>query len=203
MKIYFAQTIYCITAFVLYGCQTTPNKDVAAATPGKPNAVVALGRIQPFGEVIKLSVANAQDSRVDQILVKEGDRVQSNQVIAVLQGIERKQADLRDALTDVKLRQVELLLSQVFRIEKSRGTLNEMRQEVCAAVERAVAEAMTYAQQQKAANSDETGFKQQNKDGGNPTKKKAWLWVMVTPLVSVFMVTLSRGGEMSITDSYC
>jgi hypothetical protein len=92
-------------------------------------------------------------------------------------------------------RQIQGLLSQVFRIEKSRGTLNEMRQEVSISVEKAVAEAMAYAQQQPAANSDETGFKQQNKDGGNPSNKKAWLWVMVTPLVSVFMVTLSRGQE--------
>jgi HlyD family secretion protein len=76
--------------------------------PAKPNAVVALGRIQPNGEVIKLSVANAQDSRVDRILIKEGDFVKQNQVIAILQGIDRKQADLRDALADVKLRQIEL-----------------------------------------------------------------------------------------------
>jgi HlyD family secretion protein len=76
--------------------------------PAQPNAVMALGRIQPEGEVIKLSVANAQDSRVDRILVKEGDFVKQNQVIAILQGIDRKQADLRDALADVKLRQIEL-----------------------------------------------------------------------------------------------
>jgi transposase len=92
-------------------------------------------------------------------------------------------------------RQTRRLLNQVFRIEKSRGTLKEMRQEVSISVEKPVAEAMAYAQQQPAANSDETGFKQQNKDGGNPSNKKAWLWVMVTPLVSVFMVTLSRGQE--------
>ena len=92
-------------------------------------------------------------------------------------------------------RQIQRLLSQVFGIEKSRGTLNEMRQEVSTAVEKAVSEAMAYAQQQPAANSDETGFQQQNKDGRNPSNKKAWLWVMVTPLISVFIVTLSRGQE--------
>jgi HlyD family secretion protein len=71
-------------------------------------AVVALGRIEPEGEVIKLSVSNAQDSRVNQILVKEGDFVKANQVIAILQGIDRRQADLRDAEADVRLRQAEL-----------------------------------------------------------------------------------------------
>ncbi|WP_245894306.1 HlyD family efflux transporter periplasmic adaptor subunit, partial [Chamaesiphon polymorphus] len=74
------------------------------------------------GEVIKLSVTNAQDSRVDRMLVKEGDRVQKNQVIAVLQGIDRKQADLRDALTDVKLRQVELGRVTRIDVKKSQVT---------------------------------------------------------------------------------
>jgi HlyD family secretion protein len=72
------------------------------------NAIVALGRLEPEGEVIKVSVSNAQDSRVNQILVKEGDFVQANQVVAILQGIESRQADLKDALADVRLRQAEL-----------------------------------------------------------------------------------------------
>ena len=41
----------------------------------RPKQVVALGQLIPR-EVIKLSVANAEDSRVNKILVKEGDRVQ-------------------------------------------------------------------------------------------------------------------------------
>jgi HlyD family secretion protein len=78
-------------------------------TPAPANSVVALGRLEPEGEVIKLSVPNAQDSRVNKILVKEGDRVEANQVIAILQGIERREADLQDAEADVRLRQAELL----------------------------------------------------------------------------------------------
>jgi HlyD family secretion protein len=108
MRPYFVLTI-CSIVTLLAGCasgiaQQSPKPIVEA----KPNAVVALGRIQPDGEVIKLSVANAQDSRVDRILIKEGDFVKQNQVIAILQGIDRKQADLRDAQADVKLRQIEL-----------------------------------------------------------------------------------------------
>ncbi len=97
-------------AMLLGGCgdKSGSQSSLAASSPAQPNAVIALGRVQPQGEVIKLSVANAQDSRVDRILIKEGDFVQSNQVIAILQGIDRKQADLRDAQADVKLRQVEL-----------------------------------------------------------------------------------------------
>jgi HlyD family secretion protein len=93
---------------LLSSCENKSAKSQASPTPAQPNAVVALGRVQPQGEVIKLSVANAQDSRVDRILIKEGDFVEANQVIAVLQGIDRKNADLRDALAEVRLRQVEL-----------------------------------------------------------------------------------------------
>jgi HlyD family secretion protein len=145
MRSYFAQAICCLTAFVLCGCKTTPTSDIATAAPAKPNAVVALGRIQPLGEVIKLSVANAQDSRVDQILVKEGDLVQNNQVIAVLQGIERKQADLRDALTDVKLRQVEL--ERVSRIDVKRSQIAAQD----AVINRLKAQLVTTRKQREAA----------------------------------------------------
>jgi HlyD family secretion protein len=86
--------------------------DSAAPSPkvvvAPVNAVVALGRLVPDGEVIKVSVSNAQDSRLNQIFVKEGDRVQANQVIALLQGVDRRQANLEDAEAEVKLRQAEL-----------------------------------------------------------------------------------------------
>lgn len=94
-------------------------------------------------------------------------------------------------------RQIQTLLREVFRIETSRGTINGMRQEVSSAVAKATTEAIAFVQQQPAGNCDETGFKQQNRDGENPLKRKAWLWVMVTPLVSVFIVTLSRGQEVA------
>ncbi len=74
--------------------------------------VTALGRLEPQGEVIKLSVANAQDSRVNKLLVEEGDRVQSGQVIAILQGIDKKQAELTEAeknlvVEEAKLKQIK------------------------------------------------------------------------------------------------
>jgi HlyD family secretion protein len=107
MRAYLALTT-CGLLILLSGCASARTEQPTKVAPAKPNAVVALGRIQPNGEVIKLSVANAQDSRVDRILIKEGDFVKQNQVIAILQGIDRKQAEVRDALADVKLRQIEL-----------------------------------------------------------------------------------------------
>jgi len=70
--------------------------------------VVALGQIKPESEVIQLSVPNAEDSRVNQILVEEGDFVEAEQVIAVLQGFERRERDLQAAQKTVELRQAEL-----------------------------------------------------------------------------------------------
>jgi len=70
--------------------------------------VVALGKLIPRGEVIKLSVANAEDSRVNQILVEEGDRVEENEVIAILQGFENRQRDLEEAEKEVELAQARL-----------------------------------------------------------------------------------------------
>ncbi|MEM6255084.1 MAG: HlyD family efflux transporter periplasmic adaptor subunit [Cyanobacteria bacterium P01_D01_bin.156] len=70
--------------------------------------VVALGRLSPAGEVIKLSVPNAEDSRVNQILVEEGDFVEADQVIAVLQGFERRSRDLKEAQKTVELHEARL-----------------------------------------------------------------------------------------------
>jgi HlyD family secretion protein len=147
MKSYFVLTIYALT-ICLSGCASgiASQESKKPVTPAQPNAVVALGRIQPNGEVIKLSVANAQDSRVDRILIKEGDFVKRAQVIAVLQGIDRKQADLRDALADVKLRQIELgrttqtdvkqsqIAAQTAVITKLQAQLNSTRQQRTAAL---------------------------------------------------------------------
>ncbi|MEL6333475.1 MAG: HlyD family secretion protein, partial [Cyanobacteria bacterium J06626_26] len=76
------------------------------------DSVVALGRIEPKGEVIRLSVSNAADSRVNEIRVSEGDWVEAQQVIAVLQGAERRQADLQAAHALVRQRQAELTQQQ-------------------------------------------------------------------------------------------
>ena len=47
-------------------------------------------------------------------------------------------------------------------------------------------------QAQAVKHSDETSFVQDNRDGQNRQKKKGWLWVLATPLVSFFEVVLSR-----------
>jgi hypothetical protein len=84
-------------------------------------------------------------------------------------------------------------LEDFYQIGVALGTINKMRQEVSEAVAAPVAEATEVAQAQEAAHADETGWVQGNSDGGNPQRRKAWLWVMVTRWVTIFQVHLSRG----------
>ncbi|MBW4469697.1 MAG: ABC exporter membrane fusion protein [Stenomitos rutilans HA7619-LM2] len=77
---------------------------VAQALPVNAGAtsVTALGRLEPQGEVIRLA-ASSQGSRVEQLLVRRGDRVQAGQVIAVLDSHDRLQAALEKAKQDVQI----------------------------------------------------------------------------------------------------
>lgn len=75
-------------------------------------SVSALGRIEPDGSLIKVSVANARDSRVNRLLVKEGDRVKAGQLIAILQGLEKQQAAVTEAEQNVAIGQAKLTQTQ-------------------------------------------------------------------------------------------
>jgi transposase len=87
---------------------------------------------------------------------------------------------------------VQGLVQELFDIELSTGSINRLRQEMSEAVAEMVEQAQKYVQQQDTIGSDETSFRQGNGDGQNPTGKKGWLWVLVTPLVCYFQVCLSR-----------
>jgi transposase len=65
-------------------------------------------------------------------------------------------------------RMVQSLLSTMFGIEVSRGSINRLRQQVSEAVATPVEAAHTYVQSQAVLHSDETGFNQGNGDGLNP-----------------------------------
>lgn len=93
---------------IVLGCDRIQEAPPAAQEIQQPTSVVARGTIIPQWDVIKLSVPNAEDSRVNRLLVKEGDRVQANQVIAILQGADRRLADLKAARANVSLLQARL-----------------------------------------------------------------------------------------------
>jgi len=87
-------------------CSPVSNSSQAQSQPSPTvqpiTSVVAIGRLAPQGEVMKLSVTNAADSRVNQILVEEGDWVKAGQTIAILQGADRRQRDLEEAEKNVE-----------------------------------------------------------------------------------------------------
>ena len=107
---------------------SNPTIDPEPITKFTPLAVTALGRLEPKGEVIKLSVANAQDSRVNELLVEEGDLVQAKQLIATLQGLDQKQAELAEAQQNVvvyraKLKQIQAGEAKVAEIEAQKANI--------------------------------------------------------------------------------
>jgi transposase len=88
-------------------------------------------------------------------------------------------------------RQVSRMLEDCFNIKISASSVVKQQTAVSAALEEAVEEAEQYARKQDVRNIDETGWPQA--EGG----KRGWLWVVVTPLVTVFRVALSRAGQVA------
>lgn len=87
---------------------------------------------------------------------------------------------------------VRTLVYELFEVRISASSVNRLRQELSAALAFPVCAAHGYVQAAAVKHSDETGFAQGNSDGHNPSGKRGWLWVIVTPLVSYFEVFLSR-----------
>ncbi|WP_310489235.1 HlyD family efflux transporter periplasmic adaptor subunit [Chamaesiphon sp. VAR_69_metabat_338] len=81
-----------------------------APKPAEATAVTSLGRLEPLGEVIKVSAPSAQTGQgiITQLLVKEGDRVTKGQVIAILNSRLRLEATLSKTQEDVNVSQSNL-----------------------------------------------------------------------------------------------
>ena len=92
----------------------------------------------------------------------------------------------------------QVLLDQLLGVEISRGAIAAIRQRLSAALADPMAEALEAARQQPVAYVDETGAPTGNADGGNPTGKRGWQWVMVTAVVTVFLQGLSRSTAAAL-----
>jgi transposase len=78
------------------------------------------------------------------------------------------------------------VLRDLFGVPMSVGALSACEQAVSAVVAPPVAQAHAYVQQQaELRHADETGWRER--------RRRAWLWVVVSPLVTVFMVHAHRG----------
>ncbi|WP_347276130.1 ABC exporter membrane fusion protein [Coleofasciculus sp. FACHB-T130] len=97
---------YTVWAGRIQQSSTTPS--TAISTP-QIKTVTALGRLEPEGEAIALSApTSAEGNRVDQLLVKEGDRVRKGQAIAILNSRDRLQASVMQAQEQVRVAQAKL-----------------------------------------------------------------------------------------------
>lgn len=92
----------------------------------------------------------------------------------------------------------QALLDQLLGVEISRGAIATIRQRLSEALDHPVAEALELARQQAVAYVDETGAPTGNADGCNPAGRRGWQWVMVTPLVTVFLQGLSRSAAVAM-----
>ena len=87
---------------------TKPKPPVVVAPPPKITSVTALGRLEPAGEVTKLTASSSQTALVRELLVREGEKVVPNQVVAVLDTVSMKQAQLAKAKEDIRFAQTNL-----------------------------------------------------------------------------------------------
>jgi HlyD family secretion protein len=95
-----------------YFLNTSLNTVPPPALPAKRqvvNAVTALGRLEPKGEVIQLSAAESSESnRIASLFVEQGDIVQAKQIIAILDSHDRRQAALKQAQQQVRVARAKL-----------------------------------------------------------------------------------------------
>ncbi|MBD2540993.1 ABC exporter membrane fusion protein [Coleofasciculus sp. FACHB-SPT36] len=98
--------VYSVSQGRMPQSSTTPSTVIS--TP-QIKTVTALGRLEPEGEAIALSApTSAEGNRVDQLLVKEGDRVRKGQAIAILNSRDRLQASVMQAQEQVRVAQAKL-----------------------------------------------------------------------------------------------
>ncbi|BAY93067.1 MULTISPECIES: HlyD family efflux transporter periplasmic adaptor subunit [unclassified Tolypothrix] len=105
-----------IAAGVLGTAKVEQLRKLASSVPIRPmaNTVTAVGHIEPRGDVIKLSAPMGgmqASSRVQKLLIKEGDKVKQGQVLAVLDNHDTQLAALEEA--KAKLQESRANLAQV------------------------------------------------------------------------------------------
>jgi len=86
-------------------------------------------------------------------------------------------------------RTTQQVMVEVFGVPMSVGTISPLERATTEAVAAPVEEARTYVHAQEVAHLDETSWRQED--------KRAWLWVAVTSWVTVFVVRMSRGGQVA------
>ena len=101
-------------------------------------------------------------------------------LIAILMGVFR-----------LSKRKVVALLDMCYGIRLSPGSVVRVQMSTSTALAEPVEQARAAVQTHAARYIDETGWRQGDQE------RKGWLWVVVTPLVSVFVIVLSRASQVA------
>ena len=83
-------------------------------------------------------------------------------------------------------REVHEIFATLYQTAVSVGSVGALEQAVSAALATPVAEAQPYVQRQPVRNADETSWREKG--------KRRWLWISVTPLVTIFRLLRTRGA---------
>jgi transposase len=86
-------------------------------------------------------------------------------------------------------RGIEEYLEDAYNLKVSLGTVSKTEERVTEVLEQPHDEVRAHIKEQPVVGVDETGWK--------VAGCKAWMWVATTPLVAVFLVSLSRGAEVA------
>lgn len=86
-------------------------------------------------------------------------------------------------------RAVREMLSDFLGVELSLGSVSNVEKQVSAALEKPTEEARSYVRGAPVVHADETSWRED--------KKKAWLWVAATKLVTVFVIASSRSAQIA------
>ena len=91
-------------------------------------------------------------------------------------------------------RAVQEFLQDVLGVEVALGSVSKMERSVSQALTVPVEEARAAVREQDVAHQDETGWREGPENG---RKARAWLWVTVTALITVFRIVRSRGTQVT------
>jgi hypothetical protein len=83
-------------------------------------------------------------------------------------------------------REVHEIFATLYQTAVSVGSVGALEQAVSAALATPVAEAQPYVQRQPVRNADETSWREKG--------QRRWLWISVTPLVTIFRLLKTRGA---------
>ena len=86
-------------------------------------------------------------------------------------------------------RTTQQVMAALFGVPMSVGAISQSEQTTTEVIAEPVQEARDSIEAQRVAHLDETSWR----EGG----KRAWLWVAVTSLVTVFLIRMSRGGQVA------